>query len=547
MILKSKIHHLTAALLLSVFAVSTSCTGAGDVENESVSVAGLDEVVNFEAVPESAQAFAIESNVSWTITIKDLDWLSVSRLKGKAGRYEITMTASENAREERSGELTVQAGSVKKTVTVTQSAGEFTPKMEISASGCRLEAFGGDPFTIKVDSNVDWTLSTEDLNWADISPVSGRRDRQTTVTIAPHDNFGKERSGRIKFSAEGLQDSYFSVVQEKLSTSLIIEGVEGSLLSFPAEGGTKTIQIKTNVKWQATNTGTDWIEVSPASGEGSLQLEAQEVKVTAADNSGAPRSAKVTFTATEDDSIEPVEVNVEQEAFPDEVLIAQWTMTAAYVKSASVDQKGANFTNPIKADLPAGTQATATWVSVNGDNSSYMLRGNVWASTLDKSGQVQGHYLIKPVWTGDYYEIVIPGMTIAAGAKVTMRLGLNSQGGPVLYTVKYLDGGEWKMTDKVTYTPPAPYEPIETTLILSYKQQYINNIEQTAVFSNPIVNGDIVFRIECTDGRFQSLKGTGKNELTICTTKNTGAIIRLCPWNFDEEAGNVGMTFHLSY
>lgn len=551
MILKRKINHLTAALLSSVLAMAASCTGAGSVEDESVSVAGLDEVVIFEAVPESAQAFAIETNVSWTISIKDLDWLTVSRLKGKAGKYEITMTASENAREERSGELTFKAGSVKRTVTVTQNAGEFSPKMELAASGCTFEAFGAAAFTVNVKANVDWSLSPENLSWVDVSPLSGKRDRLTTVTLTPHDNFGKERSGRIKFSAEGLEDSYFSVVQEKLTTSLVIEGAEGGSLSFPATGGTQTVQIKTNVNWQAANTGADWIEVSPASGEGSMQLEDQAVTITAALNSGSQRTAKVTFAAVSDDSVEPVEINVEQAAFPKDVLIGQWTMTGAFVKASSVGQTGSNFTNPLKADLPEETGATATWVSVNGyaSSSAFMIRGESWINDLKKDAtQAQGHYLIKPVWTGDYMEFRFPGMTIPAGAKVRMRLGLNPQGGPVLYNVKYLDGGEWKVTEQEAYIPPAPYEaegPIMASIILPYTRRYINSIERTIVFSNPIVDGDIVIRLECVDGRFQQLKD--KSEFQYQAKINTGAIIRFGPWNFNEEEGNVGMTFQLSY
>lgn len=94
------------AAVLSVL----SCNESISDEGESVSVEGLDDMVNFPCSQAEAKSFVVNSTSSWTISIDSLDWLSLSRLKGRGGRYEITMTAQDNQREERSGALYLYGG-----------------------------------------------------------------------------------------------------------------------------------------------------------------------------------------------------------------------------------------------------------------------------------------------------------------------------------------------------------------------------------------------------------------------------------------------------
>lgn len=545
----SKIFRTAVVRSLCVLAAALSvlsCNESISDDGESVSVEGLDDVTTFRSSSAEAKSFVISSTSSWTISIDDLDWLSLSRLKGRSGRYEVTMTAQDNPREERSGTLTFSCGEYSRTVAVVQQAGEWTPDLTLGTEYHRFEAISPEPFTFTVDANADWTIEAADMEWLAVSPMSGKRDRRTTVTLTAQDNIGRnDRSGSLILHSEGMADKTVSIVQDKLSSTLVVNGADDGRLAFSPVGETIGISIIANVPWSVSAIGADWLNVSPSGGEGDNLLTPKTISLTAESNPGPPRTGTLTISSTDGD-VEPVVINVSQQSGAKDVLLAQWTMTAEHVKSISVNKKGETFTNPVKADLPAETEASMTWYPVNGKSTSYMIRGNKWASKLSASGQVEGHYLVKPVWTGDYMEFVIPGVSFPAGSKVTMRIGLNAQGGPILYYVKYLDGGEWKTTGTKTYTPEDPaYSPVETTIVIPLQQQKIHSFEETAVFSNGMENGDVRFRIECADGRFQADKTTGA--ATICSSLNSGAILRLGGWDFDKNAGNVGITFVLNY
>lgn len=545
----SKIFRTAVVRSMCVLAAALSvlsCNESISDEGESVSVEGLDDMVSFPCSQAEAKSFVINSTSSWTISIDDLDWLSLSRLKGRGGRYEITMAVQDNPRSERSGALTFSCGEYRKTVTVVQKAGEWTPDIALGATSHRFESISAEPFTFTVDANVDWTIEADGLEWLSVSPMYGKRDRRTTVTLTAQDNVGRsDRSGSLILHSEGMEDKTVSIVQDKLSSTLVVGGAGGDKLAFSPVGETLDISIIANVPWSVSTVGADWLNITPSSGDGDNSLTPRTVSLTAESNPGPPRTGTLTVASVDGD-VEPVVINVSQQSGVKDVLLAQWTMTAEYVKSISVNKKGETFTNPVKADLPAETEASMTWHPVNGKSTSYMIRGNKWASKLSASNQVEGHYLVKPVWTGDYMEFVIPGVSFPAGSKVTMRIGLNAQGGPILYYVKYLDGDAWKTTSTRTYTPEDPaYSPVETTLVIPLQQQKIHSFEETAVFSNGIENGDVRFRIECADGRFQADKTSGA--FTICSSLNSGAIIRLGGWNFDKDAGNVGITFVLNY
>lgn len=538
---------LICVMLAPFFALS--CQDDIRDGEDSFSVEGLDEVVTFVSSAPEVRTFVVDATASWTISIKDLDWLSVSRLKGKAGRYEISLRAMDNVRGERSGEMTVSAGGWSRTVSVVQLAGDMTPSLSASARSHRFESVGPEAYAFVVNSNVDWTIVAEDMPWLSVSPLSGKHDRQATVTLRASDNTGAERSGKLLLRAEGLQDVAVEIAQDKFKPSLNVTGATDNAIAFSPSGANASIQVVTNAPWSISLSGLDWLTVTPMSGDGDASLEPQTVSLTADANDEVYREGTLTVSSSDSD-IPPVVITVSQDQYASvsDLLLAQWTMTDDHVRSTSVGGKGDNFALPLKADLPEDCGAEATWYNVNGKTPAYMVRGegNYWATKLSKTTNMkQGHYLIKPVWTGDYMEFVIPGVTFPAGARVTIRFGANAQAGPVLYYVKYWDDGQWKLTSRQMYTSSASsYAPVPTTIIIPYTAKTIHNFEETAVYSKGIKDGEVKFRIECADGRFQS---TANSEEAIHTSLNASGILRLAPWNFDEKAGNVGITFHLSY
>lgn len=547
--------HSPKPLLAAVISITLapllvlSCQDAALDGEGSFSVEGLDEVVTFVSSAPQEETFTVEASTAWTISIKDLDWLTVSRLKGKAGRSEISLCAMDNLRGERSGELTITSGGQSKTVTVVQLAGDMTPSLSASVRSHRFESVSTGTFAFTVNANVDWAIIAEDMPWLDISPMSGKHDRQATVTLRAGNNTGAERFGRLLLRAQGMQDVAVEIAQDKFQPVLSVTGVTDNAIAFGADAASASIQVLTNAPWRISVSDLDWLTVTPMQGDGDSSMKPQTVSLTADANDEVFREGTLTVMSSDGD-IPPVVIKVSQDQYAgvSDLLLAQWTMTDDHVRNTSVSGKGDNFALPLKADLPEGCGAEATWYNVNGKTPAYLIRGegNYWATKLSKTTNMkQGHYLIKPVWTGDYMEFVIPGVTFPAGAQVTIRFGANAQAGPVLYYVKYWDNGEWKLTSRQMYTSQnSSYAPVPTTIIIPYTAKTIHDFEETAVYSKGISNGEVRFRIECADGRFQS---TTNSEEAIYTNLNTSGILRLAPWKFDEAAGNTGITFHLNY
>lgn len=155
-------------------------------------------------------------------------------------------------------------------------------------------------------ANVDWTIEADGLEWLSISPMHGKRDRRTTVTLIAQDNVGRsDRSGSLILHSEGVEDKTMSIVQDKLSSTLVVGGADGGRLAFSPVGEALDISIIANVPWSISTIGADWLSVSPSSGDGDNSLTPKTVSLTAESNPGPPRTGTLTV-ASADGDVEPI-------------------------------------------------------------------------------------------------------------------------------------------------------------------------------------------------------------------------------------------------
>lgn len=120
---------------------------------------------------------------------------------------------------------------------------------------------------------------------------------------------------------------------------------------------------------------------------------------------------------------------------------------------------------------------------------------------------------IKGVWTGDFWEMVVPVKNIAAGTTFKLTAPLfTSSGAPVLWDVYYYDGGEWKATDRQSFT--LTYGDETTTQNATWKIMYRawgstdkNDMNISFTLANPIEDGELKIKIQCVDGSWYDNKG----------------------------------------
>ena len=321
-----------ASLLLLSGGMAASCSS--DTETEAadrVEVSGLDDTVRFTYDAAESVAFTVASNKTWSIAKNGLDWLTVSQMNGGSKLpATVRLTAEANDDLERSGHLTIYAGALAQTVTVTQEACPVVPTITLGGLADNTIAFeftDTEPVTFKLYANVDWTADKQNLGWAEVAPLSGARKQEATITVTPTANPGDAREGFVTFRAEGMEPVVVTVRQAAYRDEpmLVVTGADENRLAFANTPEAPTaLHILCNRGWAITKTDLDWLTVSPAAGTASA--EPAEVTLTAEPNDGAARSGTLTVRA-DDPALADVVITVSQAA-KGNPLLAWWTLDA---------------------------------------------------------------------------------------------------------------------------------------------------------------------------------------------------------------------------
>ncbi len=108
---------------------------------------------------------------------------------------------------------------------------------------------------------------------------------------------------------------------------------------------------------------------------------------------------------------------------------------------------------------------------------------------------------VKGVWTGDYFEFVIPVKNFAAGTEVEFKAPFYGRQEPVFWYVKYLDGEEWKICNLHSETCYDGKTSMDCTFSLV---RGAKTVTEVMTFENAVKSGYLKIRIECADGAIQA-------------------------------------------
>lgn len=332
-----------------------ACRQTQAEEQESVDIQGLQEAIAFPANPAEGASFTIESNVAWSIRKDGLDWLTIDPMRGNPGDgpQTVRITAAENRDDAaRSGNFTVKAGTVTKTVSLTQAGATVIPSFSTAGLTDNMLTFKaeeteGKSFTVA--SNKDWTATTANLDWADVTPCEGRKDRSATITVIPKTtNDGAAREGTVSFAFGGSAPVTVKVVQNGFVPE--ISATPASLL-VAADGSADvtSITVKSNASWTAT-AGASWITLDNTAGESGETV----VKCTFQVNDKyEDRSATVVF----ENRGAKAEVTVRQVAKPTETLTVSPT-------SLAFAEGGGDAAVTIESNASWSVAASDRWLTV---------------------------------------------------------------------------------------------------------------------------------------------------------------------------------------
>ncbi len=513
-------------LLTGIFAAACS----SDPETEAVDqveIDGLDENLHFPYDPAESVTFSISANKTWSISKSGLDWLTVSQMNGGSKLpATITLTAAPNDDLERSGELTIYAGAHVQRVTVTQDAYPIVPTITLEGltdNTLEFEFSDLEPVTFSLYANVAWTADKENLDWAEVSPLSGERKQEATITVTPSSNGGEAREGKITFRAEAMEPVVVTVRQTAYrdEPQLSVTGFgENNTIKFPeVPEASVTLQILCNRNWTVIKEGLDWLTVTPESG--TTSPDPVEVTLTASQNTGKARTGTLTIHP-DDPELDDIVITVSQEA----KLLAWWTLTDEALKENS----GENWTKNGKmiADKPAGTAAYGQWNKVN-DAPAYTTKYII-------SSKGEGHYAIQKFWTDDNLEFSIPVKDFAAGSAVNIRYAMSGvASAPRYYMVEYFDAGAWKPTSSKSYTFEGDGAQVTATYELPAGNSVVD-VNETARFTEAVADGVIRLRIRCVSGAYLINN-------TVVTAPGRSPTIRIRQWSTGD---NDAISFYLA-
>lgn len=171
---------MTTALL------GTSLVSCGDDnEDEVLFTAEMTDDGHFAAVG-GTRNIRVKSNTEWVVTTQVIegtsDWLTTDISQGKDERT-IGVTASSNT------SLSTRKAIVKVSCTTDASkTREFTftqdapePTLKVSASSVKLKALDRKPASVKIESNVAWTVACSE-SWLSIDKESGVGNQSISLT-----------------------------------------------------------------------------------------------------------------------------------------------------------------------------------------------------------------------------------------------------------------------------------------------------------------------------------------------------------------------------
>ena len=225
----------------------------------------------------TVQEVSISTDVEWTAELS-ADWVVAAKVRGNGNsvlKLAVMPNADFSARE---AILTVKAGTLSKTVTITQAQldGIFIDGDQIVAN-----YVGGD-FEIPVQSNVNYTVTT-DVPWLVLASSKALSESSIPVTMGM--NIGREaRQGHISIAYEDEMNVVVTVTQGAFEPYFDLEDEQGvglwGTLQVPQEGMTYTFTAVTNMEFYAEAPDADWIDVS---------VDGEVVTVTIAPNEDASR------------------------------------------------------------------------------------------------------------------------------------------------------------------------------------------------------------------------------------------------------------------
>ena len=188
-------------LLMSV-GMLQSCDNKDDIENKPTLYIITETM---EGLSTYGGTIPVEflCNLDWVVST-DVSWITLDETNGSQSGTINAQVAKNEDGVERTGTITMSAGTLKKSLSITQKYRDTsTPELSITTvSPIKLDYEGGKN-SVSFVCNVEWEAST-DVDWITFSgAISGREDGTLNFVVEKHEG-DVIREGKVTLTAKGI-------------------------------------------------------------------------------------------------------------------------------------------------------------------------------------------------------------------------------------------------------------------------------------------------------------------------------------------------------
>ncbi|MCP3693720.1 MAG: BACON domain-containing protein, partial [Planctomycetaceae bacterium] len=259
--------------------------GRVSVHQFPASLVTLDPYIRSIPATGSNGTFTVSSSTSWNWS-DNASWLTSNEATTQSGNQIFSYSVAANTTTQpRSATITITAGNITRSHTVTQEGVQVT--LALSPTARNFAADGGN-FTLNVTSNASWSWS-DNATWLTSSERTTQDGNQSFSYSLAANPSTQSRSATITFTAGNITRSHI-VTQEGATATLALSPTSRSIA---AEGGNFTFNITSNTSWNWSDNAS-WLTSSEATTQSGNQIFTYSV---AANPSTQSRSATITITA----------------------------------------------------------------------------------------------------------------------------------------------------------------------------------------------------------------------------------------------------------
>lgn len=179
------------------------------------------------------------------------------------------------------------------------------PELSVTTTNLKFSD-GTASKNVNVASNVSWTAS-DNASWISVSPTTSSGDGSISITTTSNTTLFS-RTGTVTVrenDGSGVASQQISISQNGATPIL---NASPTSLAYTDDGGSKTINITSNLSWAVTD-NQSWLSVSPTSGSGN-----GSVSITALPNGSSSRAGTITIDETAGTAVPAKQIPITQQA-----------------------------------------------------------------------------------------------------------------------------------------------------------------------------------------------------------------------------------------